>query len=140
MTEPILWALRVAGVLQLVVALANRRVVTILDYAGNLQGTTLIFRHVFWGMFTWVLLTVIAFGLADLAFARALAGAAPIGRALSATLAALWGLRLGLQLFRYDPEVRRQHRAADAAFTLFFAFVCAVHATAAIVAPLAGAA
>ena len=130
-------ALRSAGVLQLVVAAANPRVVRVLEFRANLRTATPIFRHVFWGVYSWVLATVVGFGVLDLAFAESLAGAAPLGRALAALLALLWTWRLSLQLFVYDADVRRRHRAADLAFTLFFVWVASVHAVAAVVAPLA---
>jgi hypothetical protein len=47
-------------------------------------------------------------------FARELAGATAMGRFLSAFVAAFWLLRIGLQVFYYDREIRRQNRVPDA--------------------------
>ncbi len=136
MTEWLPNAIRAAGVLQLAVVAANVQVVRVLDFRGNLDRCTPSFRHVVWGLHSWTMLTVLAFAVGDLAAPEALAGKSTLGRWMAGTLAALWSWRLGLQLFLYDSEVRRKHRIADVAFTLVFLYVAAVHALAAIAAPL----
>jgi UDP-N-acetylmuramyl pentapeptide phosphotransferase/UDP-N-acetylglucosamine-1-phosphate transferase len=46
-------------------------------------------------------------------FAGDLAGASRLGRFLSGFIAAFWLLRIVLQLFYYDREVRRENRGLD---------------------------
>jgi hypothetical protein len=46
-------------------------------------------------------------------FAPDLAGASALGRFLSGLLAGFWLLRLVLQIFYYDREIRRENRELD---------------------------
>jgi uncharacterized membrane protein len=123
-------ALRLGGVLQLVVVSANWPAVRMFDYAGNLAGATRVFRQIFWVHVAWVVLTVVFLAALDLWFAEALVGGHAIGTFASGVLACLWGGRLAMQTLVYDRELRRQHRLADAAFVLAFVYLTGVHAVA----------
>jgi hypothetical protein len=65
-------------------------------------------------------------------FARELAGATAMGRFLSAFMAAFWLLRIGLQVFYYDREIRRQNRALDALYMVALVVLVAVFGVAAL--------
>lgn len=130
--------LRAGGALELVVVAANVPVLRRLDYAGNLVAASPIVRQIFWVHLGWILLTLLASAGMDLAFPEALAGASPLGRYVSGTLAVLWTLRLMAQQVLYDPAVRREHRVADVVFSLVFLFLAVVHGIAAVTAPLSG--
>ena len=49
-----------------------------------------------------------------------------LGRALSGFLAVFWGLRLLVQLFYYDPNLRRANRLADMVFILCFVYLASI--------------
>jgi hypothetical protein len=63
-------------------------------------------------------LTVASFSALCFGFAHDLAGASALGRFLSAFLAVFWLLRILLQHFYYDREVRRAHRPLDVLYTV----------------------
>src|SRR5258708_18407765 len=56
-------------------------------------------------------------------FAPELAGASRLGRFLSAVMAVFWLFRVPIQLFYYDPEIRRQNRMGDVTFLLAFSYL-----------------
>jgi len=47
-------------------------------------------------------------------------------------MAAFWLLRIGLQIFYYDPEIRRQNRALDTLYMVALVALVAVFGTAAL--------
>jgi hypothetical protein len=65
-------------------------------------------------------------------FAPELAEASGLARFLSAFMAVFWLLRIPVQLFFYDSEVRRQNRAADVGFLLTFLLLGTVFGRAAL--------
>ena len=65
-----------------------------------------------------IVLVVSLFSALCFGFARDLAGGSPLGRFLSAFLGVFWMLRIFLQCFYYDSEVRRANRALDTLYLL----------------------
>ena len=68
-----------------------------------------------------------------LGFAPDLAGASAIGRFLSAFIAGFWLLRIVLQIFYYDGEVRRENRFLDSLYLLALVVLVGVFGTATVV-------
>jgi len=89
-------------------------------------------RQVFVVHWIYIVLTVSLFSLLCLLFARDLAGGSRLGRFLCSAMGVFWGLRLPLQLFYYDAELRRQNRVLDLAYVLALVALVAIFAAAAL--------
>jgi hypothetical protein len=124
---PWIWA---AGAIHLILVAANVFLPGILDYRGNLARMQPIIRQIFVVHSIYLVLILLIFSCACLFFATDLAGASGLGRFLCAVMAFFWMLRIPLQLFYYDPELRRQRRFADVAYTMAVAFLAIVFTTA----------
>jgi hypothetical protein len=114
----LLWT---AGVAQLLVAAANipvARVLRLRDEFGRLSPMP---RHIALTHHAYIAGLIAAFGVLCLFFAPELGSGRPLALFLDGLLAFFWGARTCLQLFVYDPALRRRHRAADLAFTGAFA-------------------
>ena len=61
----------------------------------------------------YILIVVGMFAALCFGFASELAGASGLGRFLSGFMAGFWLLRIVLQVFYYDEELRRENRGMD---------------------------
>lgn len=113
----------IAGALQLVVAATNVPVARILRLREEFGRLSPMPRHIALTHHAYIAALIAAFGGLCLLFARELASGAPLALYLDGLLALFWGTRLTLQLFVYDPALRRRYRAADAFFTAAFAYL-----------------
>ena len=118
----LLWT---AGVLQLVVSAANIPVARVLRLREEFGRLSPMPRHIALTHHAYIAGLIAAFGALCLFFAPELASGRPLALFLDGLLALFWGVRTCLQLFVYDPELRRRHRAADLAFSGVFAFLTA---------------
>jgi UDP-N-acetylmuramyl pentapeptide phosphotransferase/UDP-N-acetylglucosamine-1-phosphate transferase len=75
-------------------------------------------RQIFYVHWLYIVLIVGAFSALCFGFAEDLAGASAVGRFLSGFLSGFWLLRIVLQCFYYDREVRRAHRVLDSVYVL----------------------
>lgn len=123
--------LLIAGLLQLVVAVANLPLVRILDFGREHSRLTPIVRQIHEVHHMYLGLLLVVFAAISVAFPRELIAGEGLGSFFSWVLAIFWGARLLIQRFYYDRAFLRQHRAGDAAFTLVFAFLFTVYAAAA---------
>jgi len=80
----------------------------------------------------YIMLVQVGFALLCFWFAGELTFGRPLGRALAGFLAVFWGLRVLLQLFYYDRELRRDNRLFDVLFLAADSFLAAVFALAAL--------
>ncbi len=126
---PSLW---VAGGIQVVIAAVNVLLPGKLRYRENLSRVSPIIRQIFVVHSIYVVFVVLFFAVLCIFFAPVLAGGTRLGRFLSATMAIFWLMRVPLQLFYYDAELRKQNRLADAAFSLSALFLGSVFAVAAL--------
>ena len=126
---PCLW---IAGGLQLLIASANFFAKRMFRYRENLAKVSPVVREVFAVQNGYIVLIQVAFATLCFAFAGELASGRPLPRYLCAFLALFWGLRLPIQLFYYDREVKRQHPVFNAMFLLAFVYLTAVFAWAAL--------
>ncbi len=117
---PIIPAIWFAGVLQLLVASANFFAPRKLRYRENLAQASQTVRDIFAVHCIYIVLILVAFALLCFAFAGELAGGSRIGRALSGFLAVFWGLRVMIQLFHYNREIKRRHPIYNAIFLATF--------------------
>jgi hypothetical protein len=92
----------IGGVLHLAITSAGITMTLVLDWRKNLAPLCALTRHVIWTHATFVLMTIIAFGVLSLAFPRALASGAPLARGVCGFIALFWGIRLLIQFFLFD--------------------------------------
>jgi hypothetical protein len=83
-------------------------------------------RQIFYVHWFYIVLIVAFFSALCFGFTRELAGASPLGRFLSAFMAAFWLLRILLQCLYYDREVRRAHRTLDVLYILSLVALTAI--------------
>ena len=126
---PWIWA---AGAVHLLLAAANIFLPGILDYRANLATMQPIFKQIFVVHSVYLVLILLIFSGVCFFFASDLAGASRLGRFLCAAMAFFWLLRVPLQLFYYDRELRRKRRVADIAYTLAVSFLALVFVVAVI--------
>jgi hypothetical protein len=126
---PWLWA---AGALQLVIIAANFVLPEKLQCRENLARVSPMIREVFIIHWIYIVLVLGIFTSLSFWFAPELAGASRLGRYLSTVIAVFWLLRVPIQLFFYDPEIRKQNRIGDVVFLLAFSYLGVVFAVAAL--------
>jgi len=126
---PFLW---IAGAVHLAIAVSNFWVPGILHYRENLGKVSPLVRQVFVVHSIYMVLVLLGFSALCFFFAPELTSGTPLGRSLSAFLAAFWLLRVVLQLTFYDPEVRAKYRLGDVAYTLAVSYLGGVFAVVAL--------
>lgn len=126
---PLIWT---AGVVHLLIASANFFVPGKLGYRENLARVSPIIRQVFVLHSIFIVMTVLGFAGLCLFFAPELAAASALGRALTGFMGAFWVIRLLLQVFYVDPEVKKANRAGDVAYTLAISCLGVVFVVAAL--------
>jgi hypothetical protein len=117
---PWLW---VAGAIQLVIIAANFALPKKLRCRENLAKVSPMIREVFVVHWLYIVLVLGIFTTLCFWFAPELAGGSRLGRFLSLAMAIFWLLRVPIQLFFYDREIRRQNRLADVVFLLTFSYL-----------------
>ena len=127
----VLW-LWVAGTIQMAIVLANAVLPAKLNVHEGMAGVPLFLRQVFVVHWVYIVLTVSLFSLVCFFFARDLAGGSRLGRFMCVAMGVFWGLRLPLQLFYYDAELRRRNRVLDLAYVLALVALIAIFGTAAL--------
>ena len=105
-----------AGIVQVAIIAGNFLLPRRLDLRANLARLPIFLRQVFLVHWLYILLVLAGFSALCFWFADDLAGASPLGRFLSGAIALFWLLRLLLQLFYYDAELRRRNRLLDVAY------------------------
>jgi transposase len=125
-------ALWIAGAIQLAIALANFVLPKILNYEENLARVAPIIRQIFLVHSAYIVGIVLLFAAITFGFAADLASGHGLGRFLAAAIAVFWFCRVPLQIFYYDPALRRANRAGDAAMTLALLFLAVTYAAAAL--------
>lgn len=109
----LIWA---AGAIQAGIVLVNGILPGRLRVRESVASVSEFIRQIFYVHWIYIVLTVGFFSAVCFGFAPDLAGASRLGRFLSAFLAAFWLLRVGLQWFYYDREVRRANRWLDSLY------------------------
>ena len=79
----------------------------------RLAGVPRFMRQIFYVHWLYIVIVVGMFAALCFGFAPELAGASALGRFLSGFMAAFWLLRIVLQIFYYDRELRRENRGLD---------------------------
>ena len=101
------------GVAHLGIVAANVPLPGRLRVRERLAGVPPFVRQIFYVHWVYILIVVGLFAALCFGFAPELGGASRLGRFLSGFMAGFWLLRIVLQVFYYDREVRRENRALD---------------------------
>ena len=124
-----IWA---AGVVQVAIIAANVPLPGRLRVRERLAGVPRFLRQIFYVHWLYIVIVLGMFAALCFRFAPELAGATAMGRFLSGFMAAFWLLRIGLQIFYYDDEVRRENRALDALYLIALVALVVVFGVAAL--------
>jgi hypothetical protein len=121
-----------AGFVHLGIMAANIPLPGRLRVRERLAGIPRFVRQIFYVHWVYILIVVGLFAGLCFGFAPDLAGASRLGRFLSGFMAGFWLLRIGLQVFYYDGEVRRENRGLDALYLLALVVLVVVFGIAAL--------
>jgi hypothetical protein len=127
-TQIMLW---IAGGVQVTIAAANLGLPRRLNYRENLARVTPIVRQVFIVHSLYIVAVLLLFAGITFSFSGQLSSGAGLGRLLAGAIAIFWLCRLPVQLFYYDKDQRRKHRAADVAMTIAILFLTVTYGAAA---------
>ncbi len=103
----------VAGAVHLGIVAANVPLPGRLRVRERLAGVPRFLRQIFYVHWLYIVIVVGLFAALCFGFAPDLAGSSLLGRFLSGFIAGFWLLRIVLQIFYYDREVRRENRGLD---------------------------
>ena len=102
-----------AGFVHLGIIAANVPLPGRLRVRERLAGVPQFVRQIFYVHWIYIVIVLGLFAALCFGFAPELAGASRLGRFLSAFMAGFWLLRIVLQIFYYDREMRRDNRGLD---------------------------
>lgn len=109
-------AIWVAGLVHVGIMLANIPLPGRLRVRERLAGVPRFVRQIFYVHWIYIVIVLGLFASLCFGFARELAGGSALGRFLSAFITAFWLLRIVLQVFYYDGEIRRENRGMDSLY------------------------
>jgi len=102
-----------AGAVHVGIIAANGPLPSRLRVRERLAGVPRFVRQIFYVHWAYIVIVVGLFAALCFGFARELGGANSLGRFLSGFIAGFWLLRIALQVFYYDRELRRENRGLD---------------------------
>lgn len=105
-----MWA---AGIVHVGITAANIPLPGRLRVRERLAGVPRFVRQIFYVHWVYIVIVLGLFAALCFGFAPDLAGASRLGRFLSGFMAGFWLLRIVLQIFYYDRELRRENRVLD---------------------------
>jgi hypothetical protein len=126
--------LQIAGALHLGLIWAGATMPGAVNLRAHLAALPPLVRRLFWVYFTFIGLTLLGFGLITFFYAPALAGGAPLARALCGFLAVFWTLRLIIAAVVLDVRpylTTTYYRLGYPATTAVFIYLTAVYSWAA---------
>jgi hypothetical protein len=125
-------AMRAAGAIYVGIMVANVPLPRRLRLQERLAGVPGFVRQIFYVHWIYIVLLLGMFAALCFGFASDLSGATALGRFLSAVMAAFWLLRMGLQVFYYDRQLRRENRGLDLLYMTALAFLIVIFGAAAL--------
>ena len=128
----LIWWMWMAAGVQVAIIVANLFLPGILKYREHLGGLPRILREIFVVHSVYIVGVIAIFMMATVGFASELAGGRGLGRFMAGAMAVFWLCRIPVQVFYYDPAVKRLHRLGDVAFTGAILFLGLVYAVAAV--------
>jgi hypothetical protein len=102
-----------AGAVHVGIMVANIPLPGRLRVRERLAGVPRFVRQIFYVHWVYIVIVLGLFAALCFGFTGELAGASALGRFLSGFMAGFWLLRIVLQVFYYDEEVRRENRGLD---------------------------
>jgi hypothetical protein len=129
------WMIRAmwgAGAVHLGIMAANIPLPGRLRVRERLVGVPRFLRQIFYVHWIYIVIVLGLFAGLCFGFAPELAGASTLGRFLSGFMAGFWLLRIVLQVFYYDREVRRENRALDTMYVGALIVLVVIFGTAAM--------
>jgi len=102
-----------AGCVHLGIMAANVPLPRRLRVRERLAGVPRFVRQIFYVHWVYIVIVLGMFAALCFGFPRELAGASALGRFLSGFMAGFWLLRIVLQIFYYDREIRRENWGLD---------------------------
>jgi hypothetical protein len=130
-----IWMVRAiwgAGLVHVGIIAANVPLPGRLQVRERLAGIPRFLRQIFYVHWVYILIVLAMFAALCFFFAPELAGASGMGRFLSGFMAAFWLLRIVLQVFYYDREIRRENRVLDLMYVGSLVVLVAIFGTAAL--------
>ena len=106
-------AIRGAGAIHVGIIAANVPLPGRLRVRDRLAGVPRFVQQIFYVHWMYIVIVLGMFAALCFGFPAELAGGSSLGRFLSGFMAAFWVLRIGLQIFYYDSEVRRENWLLD---------------------------
>jgi hypothetical protein len=106
-------AIWISGVVHLAIIAANVPLPGMLRVSERLASVPRFVRQIFYVHWIYIVIVLAMFAALCFGFARELAGATAMGRFFSGFMSAFWLLRVVLQIFHYDREIRRERRTLD---------------------------
>ncbi|MEU5536504.1 hypothetical protein [Streptomyces sp. NPDC020362] len=125
--------LRLVGVALVGMGLLHAVLPRILDWPGDLGGTSLLTRQVSYAHVFFIGLTCVLLGVLPLVFARELLSGDPLPTVLLCGQTLFWGLRWVMEFAYFSPRLWRGHRlrtAGHVALSVLWTWVTAVFAVA----------
>jgi len=110
MMKGLIWG---AGAVHVGIVAANIPLPGRLQVRQKLAGVPRFVRQIFYVHWVYIVIVLGLFAALCFGFAPDLAGASALGRFLSGFMAGFWLLRIGLQVFYYDREIRQENRGLD---------------------------
>jgi hypothetical protein len=98
----------------------------------RLAGVPRFVRQIFYVHWVYIVIVLGLFAALCFGFAPDLAGASGMGQFLSGFMAGFWLLRIVLQIFYYDGEVRRENQALDRLYVGALIVLVVIFGTAAL--------
>jgi hypothetical protein len=129
------WMIRAiwgAGLVQVGIMAANLPLPWRLRVRERLAGVPRFVRQIFYVHWIYIVIVLGMFAALCFGFAPELAGASGLGRFLSGFMAGFWLLRIVLQIFYYDGEIRRENRMLDILYLGSLVVLVVVLGTAAV--------
>jgi hypothetical protein len=115
-SEMMMRAIWGAGFVHVGIILANIPLPGRLRVRERLSGLPQFVRQIFYVHWVYIVIVLGLFASLCFGFARDLAGGSALGRFLSGFMAAFWLLRIALQVFYYDRNLRRENRGLDSLY------------------------
>jgi len=130
-----MWMIRAiwgAGLVHVGIMAANVPLPGRLRVRERLAGVPRFVRQIFYVHWVYIVLVLGLFAALCFGFAPELAGASALGRFLSGFMAGFWLLRIVLQIFYYDREIRRENEVLDTLYVASLVVLVAIFGVAAL--------
>jgi hypothetical protein len=135
MNEYLIWALKLAGLAQLVLVAGSVAIPKCLDWKGGLAGLKTLLRQMFWTYAVYISVMHLFFGIVSLFAAEELLSGGMITTTLCVLMFVWWFARILIQFFYFDksevPETAF-NKLAEVALVLLFVYLSGVYGWAVI--------